>query len=204
MRLINWTVTRDHPRSRGVYTRPAGAQTSAYGSSPLARGLRRAAGQRPDPQRIIPARAGFTGFLEAALNGEGDHPRSRGVYDLLAPAVSFLTGSSPLARGLPFAGGRLLRLHGIIPARAGFTGPGFVVFQYMKDHPRSRGVYQRRREESRAPQGSSPLARGLHQIQDSQMSTDRIIPARAGFTVWRPPTNSSSKDHPRSRGVYDQ
>ena len=31
----------------------------------------------------------------------------------------------------------------IIPARAGFTGNGFVVCQFVKDHPRSRGVYTR-------------------------------------------------------------
>ena len=37
--------------------------------------------------------------------------------------------------------------------------------------------------------GSSPLARGLPHIQDEQLVTDRIIPARAGFTLadpWNP------------------
>ena len=31
---------------------------------------------------------------------------------------------------------------------------------------------------------------------------DRIIPARAGFTLWPPPGLCAPRDHPRSRGVY--
>ena len=50
--------------------------------------------------------------------------------------------------------------------------------------------------------GSSPLARGLPKVSGGSVTTDRIIPARAGFTrgwfeVWR-----VVLDHPRSRGVY--
>ena len=52
--------SKDHPRSRGVYTRSPGPCASTCGSSPLARGLPSTAagrsGRRPD------------------------HPRSRGVY----------------------------------------------------------------------------------------------------------------------------
>ena len=71
--------------------------------------------------RIIPARAGFTPALSSWSRVSGDHPRSRGVYDVSAVAAVCGEGSSPLARGL-------LRLRpvdavadGIIPARAGFT-----------------------------------------------------------------------------------
>ena len=50
-------------------------------------------------------------------------------------------GSSPLARGL-----RSLGLHecgegGIIPARAGFTAVIAGAGIFLRDHPRSRGVY---------------------------------------------------------------
>ena len=50
--------------------------------------------------------------------------------------------------------------------------------------------------------GSSPLARGLPSHHDRRASSERIIPARAGFTrgaFWPRPR---SRDHPRSRGVY--
>ena len=50
--------------------------------------------------------------------------------------------------------------------------------------------------------GSSPLARGLLQVEEPGLTTHRIIPARAGFTdqfwfIW-----AYTEDHPRSRGVY--
>ena len=51
--------------------------------------------------------------------------------------------------------------------------------------------------------GSSPLARGLPSHHDRRASSGRIIPARAGFTrgaFWPRPR---SRDHPRSRGVYE-
>ena len=92
---------RDHPRSRGVYAHGGFLRGLGGGSSPLARGLPRlfsGAGHLP---RIIPARAGFTGWL----------------VDSSGPGL----GSSPLARGLPVP--TALKDCGwrIIPARAGFT-----------------------------------------------------------------------------------
>ena len=51
-------------------------------------------------------------------------------------------------------------------------------------------------------QGSSPLARGLHDGEPVPVVGGRIIPARAGFTSPRPSCHRSVSDHPRSRGVY--
>ena len=111
----------DHPRSRGVYSGPRRSSLPGLGSSPLARGLRASRRPQPGPRRIIPARAGFTRVdnpLRAPLR---DHPRSRGVYFIVRFLPVVVSGSSPLARGLPAdeqfheADGR------IIPARAGFT-----------------------------------------------------------------------------------
>ena len=72
----------------------------------------------------------------------------------------------------------------------------------LRDHPRSRGVYydQDTREEIR--DGSSPLARGLHQARLRRPGLRRIIPARAGFTTPTPSARCRLTDHPRSRGVY--
>ena len=53
--------SRDHPRSRGVYRADGDARHARLGSSPLARGLRHRRARRRVADRIIPARAGFTG-----------------------------------------------------------------------------------------------------------------------------------------------
>ena len=70
---------------------------------------------------IIPARAGFTRTGVHDLFLSGDHPRSRGVYAVTRSATGVSGGSSPLARGLRVADRRCAAVHGIIPARAGFT-----------------------------------------------------------------------------------
>ena len=49
-----------HPRSRGEHQGPVGGRPGAAGSSPLARGTRRAAPTVRRPPRFIPARAGNT------------------------------------------------------------------------------------------------------------------------------------------------
>ena len=72
----------------------------------------------------------------------------------------------------------------------------------MKDHPRSRGVYDQRVDAPVEIQGSSPLARGLRPSLGDQVGDLRIIPARAEFTSPCPSARPSSWDHPRSRGVY--
>ena len=53
-----------------------------------------------------------------------------------------------------------------------------------------------------ASAGSSPLARGLHEMVESGDSQIGIIPARAGFTTRKSASPQDCKDHPRSRGVY--
>ena len=133
--------------------------------------------------RIIPARAGFT-----------HAPR---------PATGIPAGSSPLARGLLQFHGRQAVFGRIIPARAGFTGWAPRTSAGGSDHPRSRGVYALVRNESRLGRGSSPLARGLLREAWERHTSLGIIPARAGFTLGFMPPAGGSRDHPRSRGVYD-
>ena len=174
--------SRDHPRSRGVYT--LGGTHWAYlsGSSPLARGLHKAVVLDSLTARIIPARAGFTRRPAASRFRTWDHPRSRGVYPGSARRQRRGTGSSPLARGLH----RFARREGhavrIIPARAGFTGCTPGRHGRGPDHPRSRGVYLGEGEAAVRQAGSSPLARGLPHLARGDLVPVRIIPARAGFT----------------------
>ena len=97
-------LRRDHPRSRGVYVTRLLTLTGVTGSSPLARGLRCQRRRSCVPLGIIPARAGFTNTMIRQKGRRPDHPRSRGVYVYRAYKDTSGTGSSPLARGLPFPG----------------------------------------------------------------------------------------------------
>ena len=192
----------DHPRSRGVYAASARDACSSAGSSPLARGLR---GQRVTEHQlrgIIPARAGFTIVVVVGEFVAKDHPRSRGVYLASSGSPSALTGSSPLARGLPGTRGLSRVCCRIIPARAGFTRAASRPASRRPDHPRSRGVYSSDVNHPLFGLGSSPLARGLRRGTACPRRGWRIIPARAGFTQVVRREDFRHPDHPRSRGVY--
>ena len=172
--------------------------------------------------RIIPARAGFTHGAHPAGHGDGDHPRSRGVYYVQDYMREKGVGSSPLARGLPMWLATIDTGRGIIPARAGFTRrvasparasrdhprsrgvyPGEpAAWSLGGDHPRSRGVYTSSALTGARACGSSPLARGLPEAHLCGSLAVGIIPARAGFTPHRPGGGAPAQDHPRSRGVY--
>ena len=193
---------RDHPRSRGVYYAALVTKFQNKGSSPLARGLPVHLGRGHRRHRIIPARAGFTEPEEERKHENTDHPRSRGVYFRLRQPASHVTGSSPLARGLPGAEEDLRAQRRIIPARAGFTAIRSYSIRPRGDHPRSRGVYRLPHLRYNDWTGSSPLARGLPGGVGLREERDRIIPARAGFTSRPRRTGRPGPDHPRSRGVY--
>ena len=156
--------------------------SDSAGSSPLARGLPDHGMPFPVARGIIPARAGFTQCDVGYSQPDRDHPRSRGVYQVILAANESDGGSSPLARGLLVV----------------FCGPAIPCW----DHPRSRGVYRSRKIRASLISGSSPLARGLPRILSRPRHLPRIIPARAGFTAHCDMSAVSGGDHPRSRGVY--
>ena len=212
----------DHPRSRGVYGYAMYKTYLAEGSSPLARGLLDQPVDSVVHLRIIPARAGFTAPSPRVSCSCRDHPRSRGVYSIVPSTGRPSAGSSPLARGLRYVFTPALTCSRIIPARAGFTGGrappgarrrdhprsrgvyerGSTPVRYPWDHPRSRGVYISRSRSRTSSGGSSPLARGLPSAGTSTTTLRGIIPARAGFTPGSSQHGSTGSDHPRSRGVY--
>ena len=115
-------MSKDHPRSRGVYDEIEECDRGIRGSSPLARGLLDGPLFGKLKVRIIPARAGFTVGAKFSSAMGGDHPRSRGVYKEELAALRKAAGSSPLARGLLFSLLSRVTISRIIPARAGFTG----------------------------------------------------------------------------------
>ena len=114
--------------------------------------------------------------------GVEDHPRSRGVYNVVWYGSDEACGSSPLARGL--------------------LDRNFNYLRVSRDHPRSRGVYSFIFTAQISQPGSSPLARGLPQMETDLTNDYRIIPARAGFTPAGSVRFRGQPDHPRSRGVY--
>ena len=172
------------------------------GSSPLARGLLAQVNDSLEVRRIIPARAGFTGCCATGTGCTRDHPRSRGVYLGVPDLDRGAAGSSPLARGLPSRGPMQIDAGRIIPARAGFTQCCSCHVPFVRDHPRSRGVYPVLESALPPALGSSPLARGLRFVDGEAAAAAGIIPARAGFTSVAGRSVLAAGDHPRSRGVY--
>ena len=112
---------RDHPRSRGEYSRHGAPLPFCRGSSPLSRGIRGVRLRIIFPFRIIPALAGNTLGMGRRRRPRADHPRSRGEYSCSSRPRPTRQGSSPLSRGI----------------RAVLVNSRHA----REDHPRSRGEY---------------------------------------------------------------
>ena len=134
--------------------------------------------------RLIPARAGNTNGLRfPGLRGAA-HPRSRGEHMLVDQINAAGDGSSPLARGTQANAVKFKSVMRLIPARAGNTLLAFLVEPRHSAHPRSRGEHSSRIGSPRWRTGSSPLARGTPGTTGAGRLTQRLIPARAGNTIY--------------------
>ena len=193
---------RDHPRSRGEYRGLQPDHVPALGSSPLSRGILAGCAGRVGDDGIIPALAGNTPPHLAQPPHPGDHPRSRGEYNILAPNGETGIGSSPLSRGIPPGHPRRGRIRRIIPALAGNTSSRPSTFPPAPDHPRSRGEYQGVEGDQPLGGGSSPLSRGIPRAASTMVAAVGIIPALAGNTIRTGSSVNGRRDHPRSRGEY--
>ena len=129
----------------------------------------------------------------------GSSPLTRGKRDATSIARDQL-GSSPLTRGKLKAQCCQVIVIGLIPARAGKTPaqPGRAT--WFAAHPRSRGenvmIWSHRLRAS----GSSPLARGKQHNRSIALTSQRLIPARAGKTRSAITASPQRRAHPRSRG----
>ena len=172
----------DHPRSRGEYWTRGGQYTRYQGSSPLSRGIHSQIELRVAAHRIIPALAGNTriGHLPHAL--VPDHPRSRGEYCGRTFSGRYVTGSSPLSRGIRNFFDSQVESVRIIPALAGNTRWVSSETSRTRDHPRSRGEYRVDSASRTCCVGSSPLSRGILPHPRVCIHPIRIIPALAGNT----------------------
>ena len=175
-------LTADHPHSRGEHLFIFAPTRSQPGSSPLARGAPPQRNPRNPMNRIIPARAGSTGWPVWFEVENANHPRSRGEHFGGLSAAGCHVGSSPLARGAPWIGEPWWVAARIIPARAGSTALVLWFGRETGDHPRSRGEH--------GP--GSPRGPG----------SPWIIPARARSTKLPRTAHPTPRDHPRSRGEH--
>ena len=130
------------------------------------------------------------------------HPRSRGDHSTRVTTQPNGRGSSPLARGPLRSVDDDDTPCGLIPARAGTTLCELSYHQLGGAHPRSRGDHPPILIEPERRGGSSPLARGPHHLSTQAPEPIRLIPARAGTTMWDMMTNSRARAHPRSRGDH--
>ena len=172
----------DHPRSRGEYGSGKTSTMRLMGSSPLSRGILFAASVLASVGGIIPALAGNTYIYGFILKKGSDHPRSRGEYGSEGSELPDPDGSSPLSRGIPKHRPSSLLQGGIIPALAGNTQTGRAFGVHCQDHPRSRGEYLSLTVIYAHGEGSSPLSRGILNVDTLIDLRRRIIPALAGNT----------------------
>ena len=122
----------------------------------------------------------------------------------VSPHRSFLSQTSPPARGrADVARGRAL-LEEAIPACAGKRASATVVVVHDRGHPRSRGGEEMIGSLPASLQGSSPLARGRGMRNVAVSYTFRAIPARAGESSKIFPGPIGGRGQPRSRGGEEQ
>ena len=192
----------DHPRMRGEHLPSVSSDAIPKGSSPHARGARRASAATSGAHRIIPACAGSTSGSSRRGAPRRDHPRMRGEHLKPPFQMNGFVGSSPHARGAPAH--KITRGHGygIIPACAGSTPWRTLRASDQRDHPRMRGEHCAAVYTSAPASGSSPHARGARSGHLVELRRDGIIPACAGSTRWTSTGAGTSWDHPRMRGEH--
>ena len=191
-----------HPRGRGEHGVQSTRTNNAAGSSPRARGTRRAVPPELSPARFIPAGAGNTAGAAAHTLRPPVHPRGRGEHWVTTDELLEYAGSSPRARGTPEFVRPPRDRHRFIPAGAGNTRRRTVDPTIAAVHPRGRGEHARLRELADELAGSSPRARGTLEFHQAAASIIRFIPAGAGNTSTPRPTRAMAAVHPRGRGEH--
>ena len=134
-------VKADHPRIRGEHWIVPSSSMCRLGSSPHTRGALPESETRPPESRIIPAYAGSTILIAAAVPGAPDHPRIRGEHGSPPLSTTGIVGSSPHTRGAHWHHATPSAAFGIIPAYAGSTRRLSGRRRGPADHPRIRGEH---------------------------------------------------------------
>jgi len=177
-----------HPRARGEQmTKPLKPDDLA-GSSPRTRGTAAPDHRQIAPVRFIPAHAGNSNRLRAALRARPVHPRARGEQVVELGAIFDQGGSSPRTRGTAAQHRDQDRQPRFIPAHAGNRCRGWVIPHSNSVHPRARGEQLAGYLIEHGHDGSSPRTRGTDIGQAAVLLPDRFIPAHAGNSAPKPNT----------------
>ena len=189
-----------HPRMRGERLLLKVGGVERHGSSPHARGTRRAARRPVAAGRFIPACAGNAGACAWWRPPQPVHPRMRGERSPSEFPLSHRYGSSPHARGTHGCqqidkGGRRF-----IPACAGNATSSAASRALASVHPRMRGERRAERGRTGSLGCSSPHARGTLSLYALRHSSIRFIPACAGNALFVTMDSSINTVHPRMRG----
>ena len=187
---------------RGEYEITSVILSTSLGSPPLARGILPCFLDRSRFAGITPACAGNTQSRAHQKRYQRDHPRLRGEYSTKFSKMDLISGSPPLARGIPLHPSRQPVPHRITPACAGNTRKLRCRSWQMRDPPRLRGEYRLQIDPVDRILGSPPLARGIPCCPFTISDARGITPACAGNTYLYISDENISGDHPRLRGEY--
>ena len=131
---------------------------------------------------ITPAHAGNTLYSLLHMLIDWDHPRTRGEYIVVSAFPPPAVGSPPHTRGILSCRHVLHILTRITPAHAGNTFSMKTCLAFCRDHPRTRGEYERSRLLTGHIPGSPPHTRGILKSWFVQNVYCGITPAHAGNT----------------------
>ena len=171
-----------HPRMRGERLLLKVGGVERHGSSPHARGTRRAARRPVAAGRFIPACAGNAGACAWWRPPQPVHPRMRGERSPSEFPLSHRYGSSPHARGTRFSQGKQQVARAV--------------------HPRMRGERSQKELVNVEQVGSSPHARGTRHRAQRRNFQRRFIPACAGNATGSVPRfRTATGSSPHARGT---
>ena len=171
-------------------------------------------------QRITPACAGKSLFMDIRSEYTRDHPRLCGEKLLYFSITALSSGSPPLVRGKAGEEEHIIATVGITPACAGKSYPivgvgrigritpacaGKRIFQTLyrdefKDHPRLCGEKPAMKSTLSRRLGSPPLVRGKESFRFPYTEGLGITPACAGKSQIDRRWTTCSGDHPRLCG----
>ena len=216
-----WIIEAAHPRMGGENAPPraqtvnwmrlipawAGKTNSRVGVRDHASAHPRMGGENAPPRaqtvnwmRLIPAWAGKTLGSSISAPTPRAHPRMGGENLCSSVAVVGVEGSSPHGRGkhlgvIPGQAG-----HRLIPAWAGKTRGGRVMWPAWQAHPRMGGENFGVDCDDDVRAGSSPHGRGKHAESCGGSGPQRPIPAWAGKTLCGRGVVGVVQAHPRMGG----
>ena len=192
--------SRAHPRAGGENSPACGRRFRASGSSPRGRGKRDMTRPLIEERGLIPARAGKTSDGGRQTTTLSAHPRAGGENFCDDDARRGEAGSSPRRRGKQRMRGTRAAQWGLIPARAGKTSWSRPPTLTARTHPRAGGENECRHCGHLPAPGSSPRGRGKPTANPSELSSTRLIPARAGKTRGELRLLRGPAAHPRAGG----